>query len=60
MVLGLRIIIAAVFAIVLMYMFRPELHPGWGVVLAVFLMIIVYIREHFRKKRLTDDSDKTP
>ena len=59
MILVIRVILAALFAVILMRLFRPELHPGLGVLLAAFLLGIVYIREHFRKKQPTDKSGKS-
>ncbi|MBI9077127.1 MAG: hypothetical protein JEZ02_17090 [Desulfatibacillum sp.] len=59
MILVIRIVLATLFSVILMYFFRPELNPAWGVLLAGFLLGIVYIREHFRKKQPTDKSGKS-
>ncbi|ACL02807.1 hypothetical protein Dalk_1104 [Desulfatibacillum aliphaticivorans] len=57
MVLAIRIVLTIIFSVVLMRLFRPEVHLAWGIVLGCFLLGIVYIREHFRKKQSNDKSD---
>ncbi len=51
MVLAARILLAALFGVLLMRMFFPGAGMAWGGVLAVFLAGLAYIMEYFRKKR---------
>ena len=47
----IRVIMGALFAVLLSRFFMPEASMGWVIALGVFLVVLAYLSERFRKRK---------